>query len=77
MRTIQMTLEDALVRSVDEAVRKMRTTRSAFTRAALREALQRLRTAELEARHRRGYQAHPSTRGEFFVAEKDRAWGDE
>lgn len=36
MRTIQMTLDDELVEAVDQVVKKLKTTRSAFTRMALR-----------------------------------------
>jgi len=35
MRTIQMTLDDELVESVDKVVKELKTTRSAFTRSAL------------------------------------------
>jgi metal-responsive CopG/Arc/MetJ family transcriptional regulator len=36
MRTIQMTLDDELVESVDKLVKELNTSRSAFTRDALR-----------------------------------------
>ncbi len=77
MRTVQMTLEDGLVKLVDQAAKKLHTTRSAFTRIALKEALRNLRTKQLEARHRRGYLAKPALRGEVGVWEKEQAWGDE
>lgn len=77
MKTVQMTLEETLVRSVDEAAKKLRTTRSAFTRMALREALRLMKVQELEERHRKGYQKHPLAKNEFAVWEKEQAWGDE
>jgi len=77
MRTVQMTLDEELVKAVDEAARRLRTTRSAFTRSALREALRGLAARELERQHRRGYQARPVKRGEFSVWEKEQQWGDE
>lgn len=77
MRTVQMTLEDDLVKSVDQAAKKLHTTRSAFARSALKEALRNLRIKQLEDRHRKGYQAHPATREEVGVWEKEQAWGDE
>ncbi len=40
MRTIQMTLDEDLVLKVDDIVYKLETTRSAFTREALREAVE-------------------------------------
>ncbi len=77
MRTVQMTLEDALVKSVDQAAKKLRTTRSAFTRLALKEALRNLKIQQLEQQHRQGYLARPATREEAGVWEKEQAWGDE
>jgi metal-responsive CopG/Arc/MetJ family transcriptional regulator len=72
-----MTLDDDLVEAVDRAVKKMHTSRSAFTRDALREALKRFRAAQLEQRHRSGYTARPVGTNEFVVWEKEQAWGDE
>ena len=77
MKTVQMTLDEDLVRSVDRAVKKMHTTRSAFTRDALRAALHKFNVARLERQHRKGYQIQPVNRAEFSVGEKEQAWGDE
>jgi metal-responsive CopG/Arc/MetJ family transcriptional regulator len=77
MRTVQMTLEDALVKSVDVAAKKLKTTRSAFTRLALQAALRRLKAQQLEQQHRVGYETHPIKRDEVGVWEKEQAWGDE
>lgn len=77
MRTIQMTLDDDLVESVDEVVKELHTTRSAFTRDALREALRRFHLSRLEEQHRRGYDSQPVQKGEFSVWEKEQNWGDE
>jgi len=71
-----MTLDDDLVEEVDRAARELQTTRSAFARDALRAALQRLREAELEERHRRGYEAHPVGAAEVGVWEGEQEWGD-
>jgi len=76
MRTVQLTLEDDLVVSVDQAVKKLHISRSAFARLALKEALRNLKIKQLEHQHRQGYQAHPSTRNEVGVWEKEQAWGD-
>jgi len=43
VKTVQMTLDEDLVEAVDEAVKRLGTTRSAFARDALRQALARLR----------------------------------
>ena len=77
MRTVQMTLDEDLLASVDKVVKKLKTTRSGFTRKALREALDRLTIAELEERHRRGYERKPVRKGEFDVWENEQVWGDE
>ena len=76
MRTVQMTLDEDLVHTVDRVVRDLRTTRSAFARDALRQAIARIRTRELEEKHRRGYRRRPSGPREFDVWEKEQKWGD-
>ena len=77
MKTIQMTLDEDLVLAVDRVVKKLGTSRSAFTRSALKDALKKVRTGELERRHREGYARRPVLRGEFDIWESERAWGDE
>ena len=77
MRTVQMTLEAELIKSVDLAAKKLKTTRSAFTRLALKDALRHLKTRQLEQQHRQGYQIHPFRHGEIGAWEKEQAWGDE
>ena len=76
MRTVQMTLDEPLVTAVDRAVKRLRTTRSAFAREALREALARLRREELERKHREGYARKPVRRGEFSAWESEQVWVD-
>lgn len=65
MKTIQVTLDDDLVAAVDRAAKRLRTTRSGFTREALRSALERVRVLELEQKHREGYRRKPVTKTEF------------
>jgi metal-responsive CopG/Arc/MetJ family transcriptional regulator len=77
MKTVQMTLDEGLVAEVDRAVRKLKTTRSAFAREALRAALQSLAARELDRRHRAGYLKKPPAKNEFALWEKEHAWGDE
>jgi metal-responsive CopG/Arc/MetJ family transcriptional regulator len=76
MRTVQMTLDDELVSSIDKAAKRLKTTRSAFTRDALRSALERLRVQELERKQREGYTKKPAKRKEFDVWEHEQVWGD-
>jgi metal-responsive CopG/Arc/MetJ family transcriptional regulator len=76
MRTVQMTLDEDLVTAVDRAVKQLGTTRSAFTRDALRAALRDVRTRELEKRQREGYANAPVRKGEFDAWEREQTWGD-
>jgi metal-responsive CopG/Arc/MetJ family transcriptional regulator len=74
MKTVQMTLDEELIARVDRAARRLKMTRSAFTRHALRDALQRLSTKQLELQHRRGYAAKPVKAGEFDVWADEQVW---
>ena len=74
MKAVQMTMEPELIAQIDEAVRKLGTTRSAFAREALRAALAKLHTRELERRHREGYRKHPVQPGEFDEWETEQVW---
>lgn len=76
MRVVQMTLDEALVREVDRAARRLRTTRSAFARQALRAAIRTLRERELDRRHREGYERLPAAPGEFDAWENAQVWTD-
>ena len=76
MKTVQMTLDEKLVAAVDKAAKKIGTTRSAFTRAALRQALERLKTQGLERRHRVGYARKPVRGDEFSDWENEQVWPD-
>ena len=76
MKTVQVTLDEPLVEEVDKAVRELGTSRSAFTRHALRAALSRLRVEGLEKRHRRGYELRPVKPSEVHEWEEEQVWPD-
>ncbi len=76
MRTVQMTLDEKLVERLDKAVKTLGTSRSAFTRAAIQVALNRIKGKSLERRHRAGYTAKPVKRGEFDRWHGEQAWPD-
>jgi metal-responsive CopG/Arc/MetJ family transcriptional regulator len=76
MRTVQMTLEEELVDAVDRVAKKLGTTRSGFTREALRAALTRSKEREKERRHRDGYLRKPSRRGECEMWEGEQVWDE-
>ncbi|MFN8497701.1 MAG: ribbon-helix-helix protein, CopG family [Anaerolineae bacterium] len=77
MKTIQLTIDEDLLEQVDEATHKLGTTRSAFTREALKKFLREHRMKELDRLDEEGYQRHPVRPGEFEVREEDLAWGDD
>ena len=77
MKTIQMTLDDELVDSVDRIVKLLKTTRSAFTRDALRKALKEMNVKKLVEKHRVGYAKKPVASDEFSGFETEQKWGDE
>jgi len=74
MKTVQMTLDENLLASVDKVAKHLGTTRSAFTRQALKTALREVRTNELERKHREGYKRKPVKRGEFEDWEAEQVW---
>jgi metal-responsive CopG/Arc/MetJ family transcriptional regulator len=69
-----MTLDDALVQEMDQVVKKLGTTRSAFAREALRTALARVERQDMERRHREGYMRKPVQTGEFSDWEDEQVW---
>jgi len=77
MKTVQRTLDKDLITAVDRAAKRMGTTRSGFTRHALRSALKNLHMRELERKHREGYKRKPVKKGEFDIWHAEQAWGDD
>jgi len=76
MKTVQMTLDDDLVKAVDEVIKQQKTTRSEFTRKALRNALKQFREEQLEKAHRIGYEKKPVAPEEFSIWKDEQQWGD-
>jgi metal-responsive CopG/Arc/MetJ family transcriptional regulator len=76
MQTIQVVLEEKLLRDADRVVRKTKTNRSALIREALREHLKRVRMHELEEQERRGYEKFPQTLDETGWLERAAVWPD-
>jgi len=74
MKTVQMTLDENLIASVDKVAKHLGTTRSAFTRQALKSALREVRAKELERKHREGYKRKPVRHEEFGVWEAEQVW---
>ena len=75
METIQVVLDSALLRATNGAAKRARLNRSALIRNALREHLRQLRTREIEARDRQGYERHPDT--SHVTWERVASWPEE
>lgn len=76
MKAIQMTLDEKLIKSVDKLAKKMGKSRSAFTRDALRMALDNYKILELEKKHKAGYSNKPVEVNEFISVDDDDIWSD-
>ncbi|HRW46255.1 MAG TPA: ribbon-helix-helix domain-containing protein [Caldilinea sp.] len=77
VKTIQMTIDEELLVSVDALVQELGTSRSALIREALEEALRRHRIRVMEERQIRGYELHPVQPGEFDDFQAEQVWGAE
>ena len=76
MQTIQIVLEEGLLKAADREVKRLRTNRSKLFRAALREHLRRSSVKEDEDRERAAYLKTPE--GDEMVAwEKVAAWPED
>ena len=75
MKTIQMTIDERLLKLVDKASKARKTTRSAFIRDALHAEIRRQRIREDEIRHAEGYARAPVASGEFDVWLNEQDWG--
>ena len=61
---------------VNEAIKELGITRSAFIRDALQQARRRLKMGRLEGKHKTGYTRHLVESGEFDIWEAEQSWGD-
>jgi metal-responsive CopG/Arc/MetJ family transcriptional regulator len=75
MKTIQMTIDERLLKLVDKLSQARNTTRSAFIRHALEGEIRRERIREDEIRHAQGYARKPVEPGEFDVWFSEHDWG--
>jgi metal-responsive CopG/Arc/MetJ family transcriptional regulator len=76
MRAIQITIDEGLLKEVDQAVQQLGITRSAFIRDALRLTLKKQKVLLLEHKHREGYLKKPVEPGEFDIWEPEQEWGN-
>ena len=77
METVQIVLDEELLRAADRAARQTKRNRSALVRDALREHLRSLEVRAREERDREGYARQPQARDESLVWETEAAWPPE
>ena len=74
MSTIQVVIEEDLLRSANRVARRLKVNRSALIRDALREHLRRLRLGDLERREREAFERTPDDPAEFAAWDEVAAW---
>jgi metal-responsive CopG/Arc/MetJ family transcriptional regulator len=77
MTTIQVVLEEGLLRAADKAVRRLKTNRSALFRDALRAHLRGLDRKDREERDQQGYLRYPDTLDEGSAWEQVADWPED
>ena len=77
MATIQVVIDEPLLRAADRAARRQNMNRSSLMRSALREHLKTLRIREMEKADREGYERHPEDPREGALWEKVAAWPED
>jgi metal-responsive CopG/Arc/MetJ family transcriptional regulator len=75
MKTIQMTIDERLLRHVDKLTRARKTTRSAFIRDALEAEMRRQRIRDAELRYAEGFGRTPVLPGGFDHWLNEQDWG--
>lgn len=77
MGTVQIVIDEPLLRDADRAARRLKLNRSEFFRTALREHLRRTRARERERLDREGYQRVPEQSGEGAGWDGAAAWPED
>ena len=76
MKTIQVTIDEALQAELDVATRSLDMSLEAFVHAALQRALREQALIALEQQHARGYVRRPPVADEFEGWEAEQVWGE-
>jgi hypothetical protein len=74
MSTIQVVIDEDLLRSADRVARQLKVNGSALIRVARGEHLRRLRVDDLERREREAYDKTPDDPAEFAAWDAVAAW---
>ena len=77
MKTIQVVLDEDLLREADREARRRKLNRSALLRMALREHLRRGSIREMEEAERLAYQRHPQKVEEVEAWAKIAVWPED
>ena len=77
MKTIQMTIDEALLHEVDDVVKTKRTSRSAFIRQALETALHQYKISQWDKQDEKGYARIPQQVAEVEGWLPEQEWGDD
>jgi len=77
MATIQVVIEDRLLRAADRMAKKQQVNRSALFREALRSYLKNQHFRELERRERDAYERTPDDMSEVALWEGVAAWPED
>ncbi len=74
MTTIQLSIDEPLLREIDLVTQSLAITRADFIREALETALRKTNIKILEQRDREGYERLPQEPDEFEILESDQVW---
>lgn len=74
MKTVQIVLDQKLLKATDRAAQRTKRNRSALVRDALREHLRRLAIRDLEERDRAGHTKRRNAREDANVWEEEAVW---
>ena len=77
MGTIQVVVDEPLLKEADRVARRLKVNRSALIRDALREHLRRLRTRQREDADRRGFETHSDAGDDLAGWERVAAWPEQ
>jgi len=77
VETIQVVMDEELLRRVDKAALRLKVNRSALIRQALRQHLGRLQMREREEADRRGYQSVPEESRELGAWNRVLSWPED
>lgn len=77
METVQVVLDEALLKAADRMAARLKVNRSALFRDALKAYLREVRERDREAADRRGYASKPETVSEMAAWDRIAAWPED